>query len=48
MTTTLGTKAGSKTAEKVVKHIDVNLEPCYSDDCAERCTVPGKTDTKKS
>jgi hypothetical protein len=42
MTTTLE----KNVAEKTVKHIDVNLEPCYSEDCAERCTIPGKVEDK--
>jgi hypothetical protein len=46
MTTTLGTNVASSAAEKTVKHIEVNLEPCYSEDCAERCTMPGKSDAK--
>ena len=45
MTTTF-TNAGSASAEKTVSHIEVNLEPCYSEDCAERCTVPGMSDAK--
>jgi len=45
MTTTLDDKT-TTVSVKTVKHIDVNLAACCSEDCSERCSITGKNDEK--